>query len=65
MRGLVWPSSFITLKTSAWELLSDEEKSGFFRMPGPGATEEAARADFEIGAHHWVFVHELGHWWQA
>jgi len=54
-----------TLTTSAWELLSDEEKSGFFQMLGPGATEEAARAEFEIGAHHWVFVHELGHWWQA
>jgi hypothetical protein len=53
-----------TLKTSAWELLSDEEKSGFFRMLGPGATEDAARKEFEIGAHHWVFVHELGHWWQ-
>jgi hypothetical protein len=54
-----------TLKTSAWELLSNEEKGGFFQMLGPGATEEAARAEFEIGAHHWVFVHELGHWWQA
>jgi hypothetical protein len=54
-----------TLTTSAWEQLTDEEKSGFFRMLGPGATEDAARAEFEIGAHHWVFVHELGHWWQA
>jgi hypothetical protein len=53
-----------TLKTSAWDLLSNEEKSGFFRMLGPGATEEAARKEFEIGARHWVFVHELGHWWQ-
>ncbi len=54
-----------TLKTSAWELLSEEEKGGFFRMLGPGTTEEAARREFEIGAHHWVLVHELGHWWQA
>jgi hypothetical protein len=53
-----------TLKTSAWELLSEEEKGGFFQMLGPGATEVAARKEFEIGAHHWVFVHELGHWWQ-
>ena len=26
---------------------------------------EAARAEFETGVHHWVFVHEMGHWWQA
>ena len=53
-----------TLKTSAWELLNEVEKGGFFQMLGPGTTEEAARKEFEIGAHHWVFVHELGHWWQ-
>ena len=54
-----------SLRTSAWEQLTDEEKSGFFRMLGPGTTAEMARAEFEIGAHSWVFVHELGHWWQA
>jgi hypothetical protein len=54
-----------TLKTSAWQLLTDEEKGGFLRLLGPGTTEEAARREFEIGAHQWVFVHELGHWWQA
>jgi hypothetical protein len=54
-----------TLRTSAWELLTDEEKSGFLQLLGPGATPAAAQAEFEIGAHHWVFVHEMGHWWQA
>ncbi len=54
-----------TLTTSAWDQLTGEEKSGFFRMLGPGTTEEAARAEFEIGVHRWVFVHEMGHWWQA
>ena len=54
-----------TLKSSAWELLTDEEKGTFFRLTGPNGTEEAARKEFETGAHHWVLVHELGHWWQA
>ena len=27
--------------------------------------QAAARSVFENGTHRWVFVHELGHWWQA
>jgi hypothetical protein len=54
------------LKTSAWEQLSEEEKAGFFQLTAAsGGGEAAARAEFEMGAHHWVFVHELGHWWET
>jgi hypothetical protein len=45
--------------------LPQAEKSMFFRLLGPGTNEKAARTEFEAGVHHWVFVHELGHWWQA
>ncbi len=51
-----YDSATNTLTTSAWEQLTNEEKSGFFRMLGPGTTEDAARAEFEIGAHSWVFA---------
>ena len=54
-----------TLETPAWEQLTDDEKGRFYRLLGPGTTEAAARGEFETGAHHWVFVHEMGHWWQA
>ena len=54
-----------TLKTGTWEQLNAEEKSRFFGMLGPGTTEGAARAEFEIGANHWVFVRELESWWLA
>jgi len=54
-----------TLKTPAWEQLTDGERGRFYRLLGPGTSEAAARAEFETGAHHWVFVHEMGHWWQA
>lgn len=54
-----------TLETPAWEQLTDGERGRFYRILGPGTTEAAARAEFETGAHHWVFVHEMGHWWQA
>src|ERR1700727_1709218 len=29
------------------------------------AKATAVRAKFEQGTHGWIFIHELGHWWQA
>ena len=54
-----------TLRTSAWGLLKPEEKQMFYRFMGPNATEAIAKKEFEDGVHHWVIVHELGHWFQA
>ena len=54
-----------TLRTSDWTMLQPEERVLFFQLAGPEAGEAQARANFESGVHRWVFVHELGHWWQA
>src|SRR5579863_7124208 len=54
-----------TLRTSAWWLLSADQKKLFFHLAGPDADDNAARRVFEHGTYSWVFVHELGHWWQA
>jgi hypothetical protein len=54
-----------TLTTPLWGEWGDDEKSIFTRLAGPNATEEAAHAEFEMGIHHWVFVHEMGHWTQT
>jgi hypothetical protein len=54
-----------TLTTPLWQQLTDEDKPVFFRLAGPAATEETAHREFEIGIHHWVFIHEMGHWVQA
>jgi hypothetical protein len=54
-----------TLRTGAWEQMTKREKGIFYQLAGPGASEEAVRAEFELDAHHWIFVHEMGHWWQA
>jgi hypothetical protein len=54
-----------TLTSPAWQQMGSEEQSLFYRGVGPGAKEADARAEFELGVHHWVFVHELGHWWEA
>jgi hypothetical protein len=53
------------LQTPTWEQLSADERSVFIQMAGPSTGIEAAQAAFEQGIHHWVFVHEMGHWWQA
>jgi hypothetical protein len=54
-----------TLTTSAWELLTDDERSRFTRLAGSSATPEMARGEFEIGVHRWVFVREMVGWWQT
>lgn len=54
-----------TLRTSAWSLLKPEESQMFYHFMGPNATESIAKKEFEDGVHHWVIVHELGHWFQA
>ncbi len=54
-----------TLTTPDWSQLTAPEAALFFRIAGPGATPEAARQEFETDAHHWIFVHELGHWTQT
>jgi hypothetical protein len=53
------------LHTANWIELSPEERGLFFQLAGPHADEGAAHAAFEEAAHRWIFVHELGHWWQA
>jgi hypothetical protein len=53
------------LHIAVWSALTPEQQSRFSRLAtrlGKGQTGEEA---FEDGVHHWVFVHELGHWWQA
>jgi hypothetical protein len=54
-----------TLRTSEWTLLRPEEKAFFVQLAGPGADDATVRGVFEKAAHGWIFVHELGHWWQA
>ena len=54
-----------TLRISAWGLLSADQKKLFFHLAGPNADDEAAHRVFDHGTYGWVFVHELGHWWQA
>lgn len=53
------------IRTSDWALLNSGEKAFIARLAPPGASEEKIRITFERVAHGWIFIHELGHWWQA
>ena len=52
------------LRTSDWTVLTPQEKAFFFKIAAAGNDENAVRAFFERAVHQWIFVHELGHWWQ-
>jgi len=54
-----------TLRTSDWSLLNPQEKEFAHRIAPPGADEASVRATFQDVAHRWIFIHEMGHWWQA
>jgi hypothetical protein len=52
------------IRTSGWSLLNPQEKAMFVQLAGPGKSEGDAEELFNV-AHQWIFIHELGHWWQA
>ena len=54
-----------TLVVAAWTHLEPEERKGFEEMAQSMGAGASGRAVFENGTNRWVFVHELGHWWQA
>jgi hypothetical protein len=53
------------IRTSDWTLLNPQERAFFFQLAGPGAKETDVRTTFDKATHGWIFIHELGHWWQA
>jgi hypothetical protein len=50
---------------ASWSHLSVPERQAFEEMAQSLGGQASARSVFENGTHRWVFVHELGHWWQA
>ncbi len=53
-----------TLRTSDWSVLQPEERIAFLHLAGPNASEADAHALFDLAAHRWILIHELGHWWE-
>jgi hypothetical protein len=53
------------LHISAWNNLPPDQEARFERLAGMLHNGQSPKELFEEGVHRWVFVHELGHWWQA
>ena len=53
------------IRTSDWTLLNPQERAFFLRLAGPGAKDTDVHTIFDKATHGWIFIHELGHWWQA
>lgn len=53
------------LHIAVWSALSPEQQARFTRLAGLLGSGKTGEEVFDDGVHRWVFVHELGHWWQA
>jgi hypothetical protein len=53
------------LHIAAWPALTDPQRNRFERLSRLLDNGKTPEQTFEESVHHWVFVHELGHWWQA
>jgi hypothetical protein len=53
-----------TVHMSTWASISSDDRDMFQRIARAHGGSETAEQAFERGTYRWVFVHELGHWWQ-
>lgn len=49
---------------AAWPALNGEQRARFVRLAKLLRNERTPEQVFDDSVHHWVFVHELSHWWQ-
>ncbi len=60
-----YDDSLNVLRTANWATLSAEEQAPFNRIAGGLGNGITGVGYFEYSVHRWVFIHEMGHWWQA
>ena len=54
-----------TVVVATWSRLTEEQRQRFASLAEHTGARQSAQAMFEDGTYGWVFVHELGHWWQS
>ena len=54
-----------TVVMATWSRLTAEQRQRFASLAEHTGARHSAQAMFEDGTYGWVFVHELGHWWQS
>ncbi len=50
---------------ATWSRLTAEQRQRFASLAEHTGGRHSAQSMFEDGTYGWVFVHELGHWWQG
>jgi hypothetical protein len=53
------------LHIAVWSALKPDQQARFERLAAAIGSQQTGEQQFEESIHHWVFVHELSHWWQA
>ena len=54
-----------TVVVATWSRLEPEQRERFEHLAQSMGNKQSAQATFEDGRQRWLFVHELGHWWQG
>lgn len=53
------------LHISEWSGLPADQQARFTRLAQVMGGEKTGEQMFDASIYHWVFIHELAHWWQA
>ncbi len=53
-----------TIVIASWNDITPQQRRQFSDMASTPGHPSTGRRMFENGTHKWVFIHELGHWWQ-
>jgi hypothetical protein len=53
------------LHIAAWSELGPDGEGRFVRLKSILNDPRSPEAIFDDSVNHWIFVHEMGHWWQA
>ena len=52
------------LHTSDWTTLPQPLKDYFTMLGKSVSSTETGEQFFDVAAHKWIFIHEMGHWWR-
>ena len=53
------------LHIAVWSALKPDQQARFERLAAAIGGQQTGEQQFDESIHHWVFIHELSHWWQA
>jgi hypothetical protein len=53
------------LHIAVWSALKPDQQARFDRLAAAVGGQQTGEQQFEESIHHWVFIHEMSHWWQA